>query len=554
MKNGIKSSIVMALLLAFTVSFANASDHVLKKDISKEWIGQSQISTEIKEAYKVDDAEYTVGIISKSNLGSQLGRSEGIALLGGIALLMGFFKRNPLITCLGLFAVATLFFNAPESYAVLAATPFAIKLKKDGLKDDELKFMNDLESRFEKIEIKGLDEDEIKKLQTKAFEEAFEPYKKLKEISFDKIIELLDEKTGFKAIALAQADEINKLKGGVTEKSLSLRDQVAAWQTKNKDVIAKIKSGNKQALESLEPFQFKAAASPMTPANTISDTVSFSAGSIIRMGAEIFDLRRIAPTFWDYIPKAQTGLENLPWVNKKVPSASGAAGFIGPGVAKPGVSFTLEVENSNAKKVAVSLKTVTELIDDVDGFTDFVNNELKYQLDIKTSSTLMTGVASSTVPAGVQTFSLGFTTSGLSTVNPNNWDCCRAIIAQIRLAFINSPVILFMNPVDMANMDMEKAISQGTYLGLNARPIPGGLIVEDLNIAAGQVQAVALDCLKTKIYKDFILKFGLENDDFTKNLITAIAERRIHFYHSENDAAGFVYDDFADIKSQIAAA
>lgn len=334
----------------------------------------------------------------------------------------------------------------------------------------------------------------------------------------------------------------------------SVRGQVVAWQKRNKDVIAKIKGGNKQALENLEPFEIRAASSPMTPANTISDTVSLSAGSVLRMGGEMFDLRRISPTFWDYLPKAQTGLENLPWVNKKVPASSGAAAFIGPGVAKPGVSFTLEVENSNAKKVAVSLKTVTELIDDVDGFTDFINNELKYQLDIKTSTTLMTGVSSSTVPAGVQTFSLGFTTSGLSTVNPNNWDCCRAIIAQIRLAYINSPVVLFMNPVDMANMDMDKAISQGTYLGLSTRPIPGGLIVEDLNITAGQVQAIALDCLKTKIYKDFMLKFGWENDDFTKNLVTAIAERRIHFYHSENDAAGFVYDDFADIKSQIAAA
>jgi hypothetical protein len=259
------------------------------------------------------------------------------------------------------------------------------------------------------------------------------------------------------------------------------------------------------------------------------------------------------PTFWDYLNKAKTNLENLPWVNKKVPADSGAAAFIGPGVAKPGVSFTLEVENSTAKKVAVSLKTVTELMDDVDGFASFIQDELKYQLDIKTNSTLMTGVGSSTVPAGVQTFSLPFSTSGLSTVNPNNWDAARAVIAQIRVAFINGPVVIFMNPIDTANMDMEKAISMGTYMGLNARPIPGGVIVEDNSIPVGYIQAIAIDALKLKIYKDFVLKFGWENDDFTKNLITAIAERRIHFYHSDNDAAAFVYDDLADIKSQIAA-
>jgi hypothetical protein len=166
----------------------------------------------------------------------------------------------------------------------------------------------------------------------------------------------------------------------------------------------------------------------------------------------------------------------------------------------------------------------------------------------------MTQTESSTKVAGLQTFSLPFTTSGLSTVNPNNWDVARSIIAQIRLAFIESPVIIFMNPVDTANMDMDKSVSQGTYLGLTARPIPGGVIVEDINMVAGFVQGVALDLWKNLIYKDFMVKWGWENEDFTKNLITAIAELRMHSFHSENDAAGFVYDAIADVKSAIAAA
>lgn len=338
----------------------------------------------------------------------------------------------------------------------------------------------------------------------------------------------------------------------VAQEDMSVRGQVASWMTRNADVIKRIKAGERGV--SLPAFEFRAANSPMTPSNTVSDTVTMNAGAVIRQGAEIFDLRRTSPTFWDYLPKQKTGLETYPWVNKKVPASSGAAGFIGPGVAKPGVSFTLEVEKSNAKKIAVSLKTATELLDDIDGMTGFIEDELQYQLKIEANSKLMTGTESSTVPAGVQTFSLGFTTSGLSTVNPNNWDCCRAVIAQMRKAFINGPIVIFLNPIDTANMDMEKAVSQGHYLGLNARPIPGGVILEDYNITAGYLQAIAIDCLKTKIYKDFMMSLGWENDDFTKNLVTVIGEMRLHSFHSENDAAAFVYDDFADIKSQIAAA
>ena len=242
------------------------------------------------------------------------------------------------------------------------------------------------------------------------------------------------------------------------------------------------------------------------------------------------------------------------WVNKKVPANSGAAAFIGPGVAKPGVSFTFEIENSNAKKIAVSMKAATEMLDDVDGMTSYIQAELAYQLKYQLNADLMTGVLSSTKIAGVQTFSLPFTTSGLSTINPNNWDCARALVAQIRKAFINSPIVIFMNPIDTANMDMEKAVSQGTYMGLNIRQVPGAVIVEDYNVAVGYVQAIAIDLWKNLIYKDFTMKFGWEMDDFTKNLVTVIAEMRLHSFHSANDAAGFVYDDLADIKSQIAAA
>lgn len=447
----------------------------------------------------------------------------------------------------GMAALALLFPIVEPIGHTLGIIPKSIRFKKDGATGDNLKLIEDLEKRLEIIPEDAPGKDELEKRGKELIEAAGINSETLKEL-------LGDTDKAIRNILKAQGEEINKLKNLVSnpEAPGSIRDQVKAYQTRNKEVIKKIKNGERGHV--LEPFEVRAANSPMTPANTISDTVSFSAGSVIRMGAEVFDLHRVQPTFWDYLTKGRTGLENLPWVNKKVPASSGAAGFIGPGVAKPGVSFTLEVENSNAKKVAVSLKTTTELLDDVDGMTSFITNELTYQLKIKINSTLMTGVASSTVPGGVQTFSNAFTTSGLSTQNPNNWDCCRAVVAQIRAAFINGPIVIFMNPIDTANMDMEKAVSQGTYMGLNVRQVPGAVIVEDYNITVGDIQAVAIDALKTLIYKDMTISVGWENDDFTKNLVTFIAETRFHFYHSENDAAGFVYDQLADIKSQIAAA
>lgn len=448
------------------------------------------------------------------------------------------------------FAIAMPFVNKfalSAAIGMVALLGLTITFNKDGLTADNVKLFDELEKRIGKLP-DSLTEEQ-RKTETRALITDF-----LKDVDLNKMKEMLgDDEKGLRSILIKQGEMINELKKGQPKEveDMSIRAQVAAWQTRNKDVIAKIKAGDAAPLPKLE---IRAAASPMTPANTISDTITIAAGSVIRMGGEVFDLHRVLPTLWDYINKGRTGLETYPWVNKKVPAASGAAAFIGPGIAKPGVSFTFEVEKSNAKKVAVSLKLATELLDDIDGMTTYVQVELAYQLKNETNSKLMTGVESATVPAGVQTFSLPFTTSGLSTVNPNNWDCCRSLVAQIRKAFINSPIVIFMNPIDTANMDMEKAVSQGTYMGLNVRQVPGAIIVEDYNVGVGFIQAIAVDCWKNLIYKDFSMAFGWENDDFTKNQVTVVAEMRLHSFHSENDIAGFVYDDLADIKSQIAAA
>lgn len=470
------------------------------------------------------------------------------------------YEKHPHISMgLGLFLFGLFaFINISTAIAgvYLASLPLLIKLDKSGLEGDNLKFVTDLEKR-----IQAISKDDLKtmlfedfRLALRESNEMLKHFDALKPEQAAQLKELLgDDDKGIRSKLVKQGEAITKLQAniGKAEEFLSLRDQVKNWQEKNKDSISKIKNGVRSELASLE---LRAANSPMTPANTLTNTITINAGAAIRQGAPVFDIRRIQPTFWDYIIKGSTNLETYPWVNKKVPAESGEAAFIGPGVAKPGVSFTFEVEKSNAKKIAVSMKLATELLDDVDGMTSYVQNELDYQLRIKLNSVLMTGTLSSTSPAGVQIFSLGFTTSGLSTENPNNWDCARAVVAQMRLAHIGGPVVIFMNSVDTANMDMDKAQGDGHYTGLTNRPLPGAIIVEDDNVPAGYLQAISLDALKTLIYKPFNMKFGWEDDDFTKNLVTVIAETRLHSFHSENDAAAFVYDDLADIKSQIAAA
>lgn len=323
------------------------------------------------------------------------------------------------------------------------------------------------------------------------------------------------------------------------KKEKTINEQIEEWFTKSKEKLALIKSGTKAELE---PMRLK-VNSPMTPANTFSATTYLPQVQYLPGVTEIV---RVEPTFWDYIKKGRSASATLVWVNKYTPS--GAADFIAPGVAKPGVSFKLQSETSNAKKVAASAKCTTELLEDIPGMQSFIEQELTYQLKYHLNQAVMSSTVSSTDIQGIQGLSTTYTLTTVATTNPNNWDAIIACVAQLRSGNLHGPVTAFVNPVDYANMILTKATSQG-QLFVPAQS--GVMIVEDNNVAVGYLQIGLIDYYKIAIYKDMEITFGWENDDFTKNLVTAIIETRIHQWFSANNTGAFIYDTFANIKNAI---
>lgn len=360
---------------------------------------------------------------------------------------------------------------------------------------------------------------------------------------------MADPTNGVMVMLANQGLEIQNLKTSMNSlpKDMSVRAQVAAYREKNKQVIDDIKNGTQRNLPPFE-LDLRVAAYPMTAASVMPSGSTYISRQEVRPGI-INDLRA-EPTFWDFIKKGTTNAETYVWVNK-LPT-EGAAGFIGPGVFKPSISFSFEAEISNAKKVADSAKMPTELLEDIDGFASWVEDELRYMVMQKVNDTLMTGVASSTVPAGVQTLSVAYDPlTGVETTDPNNWDAVKAAVTQLRVSRFKGPIVTFMNPVDLANAVMTKAVGQGQ---LFIPPATGSTIVEDLNIPLGFIQVVAMDYYKILIYRGFRIAWGWENDDFTKNLVTAIGEMRLHQFHSANHDGFAIYDELSTIRTAITAA
>lgn len=364
--------------------------------------------------------------------------------------------------------------------------------------------------------------------------------------------EMADPKSGAMAKLIEMGVKIQEFETAQKNapKDMSVRAQVAAWQAKNKDQLLKVMAGQSQDVPPLE----LRVASPML-VSTVNAGASPYIGSV-EVEAGVNPFIRLPNTFWDFLTKGRTSAATYVWVNKTNPL--GAAGYIGPGVAKPGISLALEAETSISKKIADSAKAGTELLQDIDGMTSFIELELREQVMIKVNTTLMSSAGSSTVPKGIQNYSTTYTLTTIKTTNPTYVDCLRAVVGQLRSGAITGPIDIFINSIDASNMDLSKATQAGVYLlppfvTANGMQIAGAAIHEDNNVAVGYFQAGFMRFYRILIHKDFFVTWGWENDDFTKNLVTAIGEMRMHQFvnHIYADSGVFIYDTFANVTAAI---
>jgi hypothetical protein len=393
----------------------------------------------------------------------------------------------------------------------------------------------------------------------------------LKGISLDSLRAMVDDKTGVMPKLIEQGLEIQRLQTTLKKANdekpvdMSTRGQIKTWlesraykSLEGKDVsiaeeIKIARADNRKP--NITPLELRAVASPMTVATVNSGSSQFIGSYQVEPGVN--ELVRAQPVFWDYVTKGRTNAATYYWINKANPQ--GAAAFIGPGVAKPGISFSMVAESSVAKKIADSAKTTTELLQDIDGMATFIEQELKYQVMIKVNSVLMTSAGSSTEPTGIQNLSTAYTLTSINTSNPNYMDAIRAAVAQLRSGWLQGAITVFINSIDAANMDLAKADASGVYLlpafvTANGRTIAGATIVEDNNVPVGYLQAAMLQYYRILIYQDFTVTWGWENDDFTKNLVTAVGEMRLHQFFNDQYTGAFLYDSFANIKTAIAPA
>lgn len=235
----------------------------------------------------------------------------------------------------------------------------------------------------------------------------------------------------------------------------------------------------------------------------------------------------------------------------EIVAGEGAANYTAEGVKKNQIDFDWVEKSAEVLKITAFIKVSKEALEDVDGLEAEINNELTEQILLKVDAELLTGAGTTGILSGIQANDTAYDASSFAgtIVNPNKSDVLRTAIAQIVAAnFV--PDYALLHPNDIASMELEKG-TDGHYV-LPPFRSADGTVISGVRVLGNTGQTVDKftvgDFTKfhVRMREDMMIDIGLENDDFTKNLRTILAEVRLVSYVKTQNVPAFVSGDFSD--------
>lgn len=429
-------------------------------------------------------------------------------------------------------------------------------LDTKGLSDEDVKRFEALDAvlgeAFEK-QVKSYlaDEvklDELKKTVEEACKslEAMEEFKgnALDKEEFDKHMKSINEAL----VRLKAAAEVGK-DGALKVKSIS-----AQLEEQLKDYISVDKKGNKTL--NLKDACMKSQCGKMVLDLVVArkDAATIASGTLApHYGVGIDPVLSVDPRRESVIRKyanvASTGVRSLIYAEYK--SKEGDAAWTQEGALKPLMDATLEEHTISAGKVAIAAKFTEETLTDFPSFVAEVEAEMVNKLGLKEESGILDGSGSSGEIKGVATDMPAYSLDNLEVEKPNMFDALVAAYTQIVSTSEMSyrPNLVLMHPLDYAAMQLTKDVN-GQYL----RPFRSGdELVQGLSVETttavkqGDFIMGDFNYLNIRDVWGLSMSIGWENDDFRKNIVTVLAEKRLMAYIKAQYKTAFVKDSFATV-------
>jgi HK97 family phage major capsid protein len=230
----------------------------------------------------------------------------------------------------------------------------------------------------------------------------------------------------------------------------------------------------------------------------------------------------------------------------------GLAGMTAEGALKSQTDFDIVENSCEVKKITAFIKVSKEMIADLPFMQGEINGELMELIELKLDEQILSGDGLGDnltgLLANAQPFTPGVTFTAL-VPSANQSDVLRIAIAQIAQNNFSATHIL-LNPIDAAAMDLTKDAG-GAYTYQMPLTMDGVTrikavpVIENNGITVGSYVVGDMSKDNLRIREEMNIQVGYVNDDFTKNLVTVLAEMRACNYVKSNHYGAFVAGDFA---------
>lgn len=247
-------------------------------------------------------------------------------------------------------------------------------------------------------------------------------------------------------------------------------------------------------------------------------------------GFDVVPTRQIR--LMDIVNRGTAESNIISWVSQA--NKDGSAGGTTEGALKNQIDFDLVVDSEVLKKRTAFIKISKEMLEDVTFIQAEINNELMRELMLDIESQVYEGDDTGNNLNGIRTTAAAFSAApfALSVDNANAVDVMRVAADNIKNRNHPAPNFILMNPSDVTALKLEKVTSTDKRY------------VQALQVVAGQLILDGMPIIETTLITqdEYLIGFfefatvwdkgaiemsvGFENDDFTKNLVTILAEWR----------------------------
>jgi HK97 family phage major capsid protein len=349
----------------------------------------------------------------------------------------------------------------------------------------------------------------------------------------------------------------SKLEAGQkTAKGLSVKEQIEKGLTGQKEALANMARSQKESANFSLSLK---SAGTFTTGNI--DAVGTNGISILLADIEagITATPSARPNLIQYFNRGTMTGSYVVYAEMK--NNDGGAGMTAEGNTKTQMDFDIVEAKSDAKKITSYIKTSKEALSDIAGLNAEINGELMVLLMNKLEDQVLDGNGTGAELAGLTdttNVSTAYSAGNFANTiaDANIYDVINTAASQIMTAEVISgrpagfmPNIVILNPEDIIKLKLTKD-TNGQYLfpvSLPGTPNIAGLtVVSSPWLAADKFIVADGTKINFRVREDVNINIGYENDDFTKNLVTILAEARVAMYVKSNYKKAIVYGDITD--------